>query len=63
MKTNTFFAFLKNNSRTTKKASAYHRLGTPDLSHRTYYNRRLLSSFKTKTFPLISLLQIDTIIV
>ena len=33
------------------------------LSHITYCNRRLLSSFQTKTFPLNPLLQIDAIIV
>ena len=35
MKTNTFFAFLENISPTTWKASAYHRLGTPDLDQLT----------------------------
>ena len=37
MKTNTFFAFLENISRTTWKASAYHRLGTPGLKHQWFY--------------------------
>ena len=33
------------------------------LSHTTYCNRRLFSSFQTKTFPFNPMLQIDTIIV
>ena len=39
------------------------RLPTPALSHITYSNRGLLSSFQTKTFSLNPVLQIDTIIV
>ena len=33
------------------------------LSHTTYCNRRLLSSFQTKTFPLNQVLKIDAIVV